>query len=101
MNLGLYNVDYHTRMQYEEDSRKSGGEKLWERRNPNVQRTYQLNVMEDVVGTGVDAKSDYCAPDDRQSTAIGLEHHHAYVLFAGKYRNGCDSFALWFGGLQW
>ena len=58
VNLGLYNVDYHTRMQYEEDSRKSGGEKLWERRNPNVQRTYQLNVMEDVVGTGVDAKSD-------------------------------------------
>lgn len=56
VNLGLYNVDYHTRMQYEEDSRKSGGEKLWERKNPNVQRTYQLNVMEDVVGTGVDAK---------------------------------------------
>ena len=56
VNLGLYNVDYHSRMQYEEDSRTSKGEILTEKANPQVQRTYLLNVLEDITGTGVDAK---------------------------------------------
>ena len=56
VNLGLYNVDYHSSMQYEEDSRNPKGDRLWSMDYPDRQLTYKLNATEDVTGTGVDAK---------------------------------------------
>lgn len=56
VNLGLYNVDYHSRMQYMEDSRYSDGKPLYAVNSRGEKKNYKLNVMEDLTGTGVDAK---------------------------------------------